>query len=72
MFKINTKKGLGEILSGFTKTLNELESFVAEKREENAVIQQEIIAKQQCISENNTDIAKADGAIKNLKNILGE
>lgn len=65
-------KSLDSILGGFTKTLKELENFVAEKREENAVIQQEIIAKQQCISENNTDITKADGAIKNLKNIIGE
>lgn len=72
MFSIKTKRGLKDILSVFTKTLDELEDFVADKKEENVVIQQEIIAKQQCISENNTDIATADGAIKNLKNILGE
>lgn len=72
MFSIKTKRGLKDILSVFTKTLDELEDFVADKKEENVVIQQEIIAKYQCIRENKTDIATADGAIKNLKNILGE
>lgn len=71
MFNIKVKRKLSDILNGFTKTLNELECFVAEKREENAVIQQEIIAKQKCISDNNTDITKANEAIKNLKSIIG-
>lgn len=72
MLNIRPKKTLESILSGFTKTRDELECFIASKREENTLIEEEIINKQIIMSGNNTDITKAEKVVTSIKSIIGE
>lgn len=69
MFK--QTKTLDNILSGFTKTLNELELFVKNKTEENTSLQQEILQKQANILSNEANINVADRAMNSIKSLIG-
>lgn len=64
-------KSLDSILSGFTKTLDELNTFVSSKKEENQNIKQEVARLQGTINVNNMEVDIAESAIKNINNIIG-
>ena len=68
----NSIKSLDSILSGFTKTLDELNSFVASKNEENQNITQEIIKLQDTFFENKEEVDKAESVINNINSIIGK
>ena len=73
MFSLkNSTKSLESILSGFTKTLEELNSFVSTKKEENQNIKQEIFQLQGTLNVNNMEVDKAESVIKNINNIIGK
>lgn len=76
-------KSLDSILSGFTKTLEELNTFVSTKKEENIKIKNDIVilqdnykkelTKLQDTSDtNNNEVAKAESVINNINNIIGK
>ena len=65
----NSIKSLDSILSGFTKTLEELNSFVSSKKEENQNIKQEIFQLQGTLNVNNMEVDKAESVIKNINSI---
>ena len=67
----NSIKSLDSILSGFTKTLEELNSFVSSKKEENQNIKQEIFQLQGTLNVNNMEVDKAESVIKNINSIIG-
>ena len=72
MFSLkNSTKSLESILSGFTKTLEELNSFVSSKKEENQNIKQEIFQLQGTLNVNNMEVDKAESVIKNINSIIG-
>lgn len=68
----NSIKSLDSILSGFTKTLEELNSFVSTKNEENQKITQEIIKLQDTFFENKEEVDKAESVIDNINSIIGK
>lgn len=68
----NSIKSLDSILSGFTKTLDELNSFVSTKTEENQKITQEIIKLQDTFFENKEEVDKAESVINNINSIIGK
>lgn len=79
----NSIKSLDSILSGFTKTLEELNTFVSTKKEENIKIKNDIVilqdnykkelTKLQDTSDtNNNEVAKAESVINNINNIIGK
>lgn len=70
MFK-NSIKPLDSILSGFTKTLDELNTFVSSKKEENQNIRQELFRLQGTLAINKAEIDKAESVINNINNIIG-
>lgn len=67
----NSIKSLDSILSGFTKTLEELNSFVSTKKEENQNIKQEIFQLQGTLAINNAEVDKAESVINNINSIIG-
>lgn len=67
----NSIKSLDSILSGFTKTLDELNSFVSSKKEENQNIKQEIFQLQGTLAINNAEVDKAESVINNINSIIG-
>ena len=78
----NSIKSLDSILSGFTKTLDELNAFVSTKKEENIKLKNDMVilqdnykkelTKLQDTSDtNNNDVAKAESVIKNINSIIG-
>lgn len=67
----NSIKSLDSILSGFTKTLEELNSFVPTKKEENQNIKQEIFQLQGTLAINNAEVDKAESVINNINSIIG-
>ena len=67
----NSIKSLDSILSGFTKTLDELNTFVSSKKEENQNIKQEIFQLQGTLTINNAEVDKAESVIKNINSIIG-
>ncbi len=78
----NSIKSLDSILSGFTKTLEELNSFVSTKKEENIKLKNDMVilqdnykkelTKLQDTSDTNSiDVAKAESVINNINNIIG-
>ena len=67
----NSVKSLDSILSGFTKTLEELNTFVSSKKEENQNIKQEIFQLQGTLNVNNMEVDKAESVIKNINSIIG-
>ena len=72
MFSLkNSTKSLESILSGFTKTLEELNSFVSTKKEENQNIKQEIFQLQGTLASNSAEVDKAESVINNINNIIG-
>lgn len=73
MFSLkNSTKSLESILSGFTKTLEELNSFVSTKKEENQNIKQEIFQLQGTLAINNAEVDKAESVINNINSIIGK
>ena len=68
----NSIKSLDSILSGFTKTLDELNTFVSSKKEENQNIKQEIFQLQGTLNVNNMEVDKAESVIKNINSIIGK
>lgn len=73
MFSLkNSTKSLESILSGFTKTLEELNTFVSSKKEENQYIKQEIFQLQGTLNVNNMEVDKAESVIKNINSIIGK
>lgn len=67
----NSVKSLDSILSGFTKTLEELNSFVSSKKEENQNIKQEMFKLQGTLAINKSEVDKAESVINNINNIIG-
>lgn len=67
----NSIKSLDNILSGFTKTLDELNAFVTTKNEENQKITQEIFQLQDTFFENKEEVDKAESVINNINSIIG-
>ncbi len=72
MFKFTVKKSLGDILSGFNKTLEELNSFISDKEIENNSIDEELGMLQKKYDDNLDDISDATQVFNNIKNIIGK
>lgn len=72
MFKFTIKKSLGDILSGFNKTIEELNSFISDKEVENTSINDELNMLQKKYYDNEDEITEALQALNNIKNILGK
>lgn len=68
---MNKRKSLSDILDGFNGTLKELESFIETKKAENVVLEAEIMNKQNTLSDNVSDINRADKVALNIKSIIG-
>lgn len=69
MFRI-LPRGLDEILSGFNKTLKELEGYVTAKKAENEVLTQEIAEKQSLALNNSLEIDRATNTINNINKLI--
>lgn len=72
MFTLNFKgKSLNSILEGFTKTIDELKEFVSTKEQDNITISEELQTLGKQLESNIDDINRANSAINNIKNIIG-
>ena len=72
MFKFTVKKSLSDILGGFNKTLEELNSFISDKEVENTSINDELDMLSNKYFDNVDEITKATQALNNIKNIVGK
>ena len=72
MFKFTVKKSLSDILGGFNKTLEELNSFISDKEVENTSINDELNMLQKKYDDNLDDISDATQVFNNIKNIIGK
>ena len=72
MFKFTVKKSLSDILGGFNKTLEELNSFISDKEIENKSIDDELGMLQKKYYDNEDEISEATQALNNIKNIIGK
>ena len=72
MFKVVKKKSLSDILSGFNKTIEDLNSLISDKEVENKAIDEEIGMLQKKYYENEDEVTVAIIALNNIKNIIGE
>ena len=72
MFKFTVKKSLSDILGGFNKTLEELNSFISDKEIENKSIGDELGMLQNKYDDNLDDISYATQVSNNIKNIIGK
>ncbi len=72
MFKFIVKKSLSDILGGFNKTLEELNSFISDKDVENTNINDEIDVLQKKYFDNLDEITITTKALENIKAIIGK
>ena len=72
MFKFTIKKSLSNILVGFNKTIEELNSFISDKEIENTSINDELDMLSKKYFDNVDEITKATQALNNIKNIIGK
>ena len=72
MFKFTIKKSLSDILVGFNKTIEELNSFISDKEIENKDIDEELGMLQKKYYDNEDEITEVMTALNNIKNIVGK